>query len=343
MKQLIIIYILFMIIIMTLSCGKLILGSDPENTPFQNFDLLWKDYDEHYARFDDKDVNWDSLYSAYRREINIYTDDLKLSRFVGAMLLQLKDMHAVLRTHWGDYRYWDLIQGDYRHHFQLDHIKENYLVNYEIYHIFTYGKLNDDLGYIHIRTFGKPDIQVSFDYFDTILQGLTDLKGIVLDVRDNDGGISSHAQLVASRLTDERRLFRYWRFRNGPRHTDFTDFIPDYTEADGNHRFTKPTVLLTNRFSASATEEFILRLRVCPHVTVIGDTTSGGLGGQPITRELPNGWVYRIPTAKELTSEYENFEGTGIPPDIPVWITEWDSIIGRDTILDKAIQILSKN
>ena len=74
---------------------------------------------------------------------------------------------------------------------------------------------------------------------------------------------------------------------------------------------------------------------------MIGDTTSGGLGGQPITRELPNGWVYRIPTARELTPEKEIFEGVGIPPDIAVWITEQDSLNGKDTILEKAIQILS--
>ena len=197
------------------SCGKLILGSDPKSTPLLNFDLLWSDYDQYYSRFDYKNVNWDSLYHECRANIHLYTDELMLSRIVGAMLYHLKDMHAILRTHWGDYRYFDLVRGQFHQNFDLDNVKNNYLSFVTIHHVFIYGQLTDDIGYIHINSFGKADTKEAFDDFDNILQHLSQFEGLVIDIRNNEGGFSSHAKMVASRFTDEQRLYLYWQFRNG--------------------------------------------------------------------------------------------------------------------------------
>jgi carboxyl-terminal processing protease len=52
----------------------------------------------------------------------------------------------------------------------------------------------------------------------------------------------------------------------------------------------KLVVVLTSRSTASAVESFVMSMRVLPHTTIAGDATGGGVG-DPVFRELPNGWT----------------------------------------------------
>ena len=84
---------------------------------------------------------------------------------------------------------------------------------------------------------------------------------------------------------------------------------------------------------------FVLAMQVMPHVTVIGDTTGGGVGN-PIYRELPNGWTYRLSTKIQADARGRVIEATGVFPHIPVRTTVADSAAGTDRILEKAIEVL---
>ena len=64
----ILLYILILLI--CLSCVEKIVDPDFENTPINNFNILWEDYDRHYSRFIYKGVNWDSIYDVYSPLIN---------------------------------------------------------------------------------------------------------------------------------------------------------------------------------------------------------------------------------------------------------------------------------
>jgi C-terminal processing protease CtpA/Prc len=80
-------------------------------------------------------------------------------------------------------------------------------------------------------------------------------------------------------------------------------------------------------------------MKALPNVTVIGDTTGGG-SANPITLTLPNGWSYRVSRWIQYTAQKTIFEGIGLPPNIPLWISPADSAAGRDAILERAIQFL---
>jgi C-terminal processing protease CtpA/Prc len=84
-----------------------------------------------------------------------------------------------------------------------------------------------------------------------------------------------------------------------------------------------------------------MSMKVLPQVTIVGDTTGGGTGN-PIYRELPNGWVYRLST--EYRAEADNYivDGKGVAPDFYVLTTVPDSIKGLDRILEKGIEIIEK-
>lgn len=318
------------------SCDELVLGPDPDDTPEINFQLFWEDYDKNYSRFELKSVNWDSLYSYYRPQINNNMSDNELFDIVSAMLATFRDAHAKLYTPFDRYIY---ERTGYSRNFDLNVIRSNYLDNPENNGVFTYGKINDTIGYLHVRTFdGNSD---NYKYIDQLLNYFSDCDGIIIDIRGNGGGNDLNMAAVSTRFADQRRLAGYYRYKNGPEHDDFTDYISVYIEPKGEQQFTRPIALLTNREVASSAENFVLDLRALPHTTVIGDTTYGATGCNPIYRELPNCWIYWIPTAESYTPDFEIFEGIGLPPDIPVQITTADSINGIDTILEEAIRVLN--
>jgi carboxyl-terminal processing protease len=174
---------------------------------------------------------------------------------------------------------------------------------------------------------------------DVIINTLKDCKGIIVDIRNNGGGNDALGNIVAGRFADQPRVYSYVRFRSGPSHSDFTDYQANSIQPQGPRQYTKPVALLTNRLCFSSAEGTILMMRVLPNVTVIGDTTGGG-SANPITLTLPNGWSYRVSRWIQYTAQKTIFEGTGLPPNIPLWISPADAIAGHDAILERAIQFL---
>ena len=178
-----------------------------------------------------------------------------------------------------------------------------------------------------------------FNKIEELVTDFQDKKGIIIDVRGNDGGSDFNSLAIAGRFADEARLYRLITFRNGPEWDDFADWTEHYVLPMGLTQFTKPIVLLTNRGCFSACEGFTRMMRAFPYVTVVGDTTAGG-SGSPFFRELPNGWEYRLSTW--LVAEPGSFdvlEGEGLPPDVTVHISAADSLAGIDRILEEAISL----
>lgn len=327
-----------------LSCSDFLTGPDPENTPQQNFDILYQEFDRYYPFFEFKKINWDSLYHVYRPQVSTNTGDRELLSIMTDMLDNLRDGHVNIYTPFGDYAY----TGWYDHRiivFQLKVILTKYLNNNfsttsdnNIY----YGKLSEQTGYIYIKSFDSKILQEkNFTAIDDILDQFYHCDGIIIDVRENGGGNTGFAKIIASRFADEKRLTSFVRYRNGPGHNDFTDYIPQYCEPGGKRQFTKPVVVLTNRRSFSATEYFVFAMRALPHVTIIGDTTGGGMG-IPISRELPNGWSYRLPRSMQLSADSVNYEGIGLAPDILIVNPYTDKIFGTDTQLVRALHYLEE-
>ncbi len=82
-----------------------------------------------------------------------------------------------------------------------------------------------------------------------------------------------------------------------------------------------------------------MTLKGLEHVSVVGDTTAGGLGNN-VWRELVNGWNYRMTISLTTDKNGISFEGTGIPPDEVVWISKADSVAGTDTQIEMAIELI---
>jgi hypothetical protein len=165
-------------------------------------------------------------------------------------------------------------------------------------------------------------------------------------VPDEEGGPQAggvQARLVGGTLSPgdgigDRVLYRRIQCRDGPQHDDFSPPEDDHLEPSGRARFLGPVALLTNRRTFSAAESFVLAMRATPNVTVIGDITGGG-SGNPIQREMPNGWTFTISRWIERAPDGTTHEGVGLEPDLPALIPE-GQLGTADHILQAAIQHL---
>ncbi|MFQ5865287.1 MAG: S41 family peptidase [bacterium] len=323
---------------------------DPEIT----FEILWQTFEENYAFFELRNVDWNAQYQTFRPQVNPNTTDAELFDIMAAMLMPFDEDHVTLTNGMGrwvnpgpDHPLEDRVQEI----FQI--IVGKYLngnFSLEANDKFLYGKLTDKIGYLNILA--MQEFSPSFNDFsaqqsalesglDKIIQEFKDLDALVIDVRFNDGGYADFSRMITSRFADQKRLVYSKQARYGG-YNDFLPLLNFYVEPAGALQFTKKIVLLTSGFTASAAEEFTLSLMPYPYVTRIGEPTNGIFSDQ-LLRKLPNGWGFFLSNERYFSHEGVNYEKIGIPPDIEIFMSEADLAAGKDSILDAALQLLQGN
>ncbi|MEX0692563.1 MAG: S41 family peptidase [Gemmatimonadales bacterium] len=321
---------------LALGCADLLLEPDPPNDPMALFDELWMEFDRYYSHFEIKNIDWAAVGAEHRTHITPTSTDAQLFTLLSDMLDVLQDGHVNLWTPIGTYE-WDGWFAPYPESFVAARTNQ-YLTSAGVAAGgVRWGHIGADVGYIHIATFEDPRMVAEFD---DALAALSGVRGIVVDVRHNGGGSSTRAATIANRFADAAYHYQTVRYRNGPSHTDYTPPRQDSVRPD-RVAWRGPVVLLTNRRVFSAAETFVLAMRVLPQVIVVGDTTGGG-SGNPITRELSNGWVYRVPRWIVRTPEGNTYEGVGLGPDVWVQFDPADASVKGDPILDTALIHLAR-
>lgn len=314
-----------------------LLGPAPDpDDPVANFDALWTEFDRHYAFFELKEVDWNGLYDLYRPRAAAAQTSAELLAVFGEMLDHLKDGHVNVYTPTADYAYagW---YAPYPESFDWPTIQTRLSgIRHSPDERVVWGDLSAAIGYVHVGDFGA----IRDQDLDTVVEDFQAKDAVIVDVRSNGGGSDRASRRTAGLFTATRFHYRTIRYRNGPRHTDFSDPIHNYIEPRATPRFNGPVAVLTNRRTFSAAEDFVLAMRQLPQVSVVGDTTGGG-AGNPMFRELPNGWTFRLSRWLATDPDGFNWEGAGIPPDIWTVQTEADVVAGRDPVLDAAVQELA--
>lgn len=300
------------------------------NSKRENFELLWKIIDEKYCFFEYKDIDWDEIYERYSDRI---LEDMPNESFfdvLGEMLAELKDGHVNLYANHNVARYWKWYE-DYPDNFD-EKIQRNYIgTDYSIAGGMRYKVLEDNIGYIYYGSFSSG---VGEANLDQIINKMSICKGIIIDIRDNGGGLLSNVEKIASRFFNDKTLVGYIMYKTGKGHNDFSKPYARYVEPSGRLRFQKNVVILTNRRCYSAANDFVNAMKYAPNVTIIGDKTGGG-SGFPLSSELTNGWSVRFSACPIINAEKEHTE-FGIDPDIKIDMAQSDMVQGIDSIIERA-------
>ena len=137
------------------SCEKTLIGKEEPNNAINNFELVWKTFDERYGMFEVKNINWQQQYDIYRPMLNENSSDPDLYNVLTSMLKILNDNHVTLNTtdeNLPTFR--SGILGNHPYKFQEDFnigvIKQYYVPNLiEESNDISYGTIdNVNLGYI---------------------------------------------------------------------------------------------------------------------------------------------------------------------------------------------------
>src|SRR6202451_1806497 len=170
----------------------------------------------------------------------------------------------------------------------------------------------DDVGYIRITQFNEQTTEgLKKAISDLTSQlGSDKIKGFVVDLRNNPGGLLDQAISVSDAFLDKGEIVSP-RGRNAEETQRFNARAGDLTKG-------KPVIILINSGSASASEIVAGALQDHKRVTVIG-TRSFGKGSVQTIIPLGSGnGALRLPTARYFTPSGRSIQAKGITPDIEV-------------------------
>jgi hypothetical protein len=339
-------FLLFMTLVLVTGCERILIGPQHENTPEGNLNYLWRTIDEKYSLFPISHVNWDSLYNVSHSMIDGSITDSGLWAVCCQMLSPLNNGHLELVNEDFTLGFCPVMDYYDRNTFSIDLVRREYLVNSVVAgegNLISGRIRNTSLGYLYIRSFsGAANGRDWIRDMDNVIRDLLPCDGIIIDIRNNGGGLTRNDLYAASFFIDREITYYYSKVKIGPGHNDFSEAMPKkiFPRDDGIH-YTKQNVVLTNRFSASGSEAFTLILKNMPGTTQIGDTTRGAIGEVTHVAQLPVGWKLYYPCTLTLLGDGTSPEGVGIIPDILINNAPDDINSGKDRVIELAIDYLT--
>ncbi|QTE71215.1 S41 family peptidase [Clostridiales bacterium FE2011] len=197
--------------------------------------------------------------------------------------------------------------------------------------------LDDKIGYIAMYEFaGHSELE-----FEQALQKLLAQKaqGIIIDLRDNQGGWVEQARYIADLFMDEGELC-YLKYRDGEEHAD------EYRTKNG--KADVKLVILINENSASSSEILTGALRDCAGAVTVGVKSFGKGIIQMVSEVGVNGAGFQMTIAEYLTPSGTPVHKIGITPDYEVPLPEGDNGMYdfADTVHDiqlaKAVEVMKE-
>lgn len=197
----------------------------------------------------------------------------------------------------------------------------------KVYHV-EYEVLDNNVGYVSLLTFDE-------GCAEEMKNALTDLKNkgvnkIILDLRYNTGGLLKEALDMLDMLLDDGQIELITKSADGTETID---------KARGNKDFDCELVVLSNEYSASASEVLIASLKENGRAKIVG-TKTYGKGVIQNFYELSNGGALKLTTEEFFTPKNNKINKVGIEPDYVVELDEEALKNGVDSQLEKAKEIL---
>ncbi len=193
--------------------------------------------------------------------------------------------------------------------------------------------MEDDIGYIRITNFNQ---QTARD-FRTALDELVgdNMQALVLDLRNNPGGLLSQTIKIADMLLDEQVIV-YTEDRDGNRRE----------ETSSSDHVDVPLTVLVNKGSASASEILAGAVQDGERGTIVGETTFGKALVQGIREYSDDGSGFRYTVSQYFTPDGNYIQDEGIEPDIIVEMERTVSVElieeGEDLQLQQGIEVLKE-
>ena len=324
------------------------LKSDPKH----NFQVFWDTFNDHYASFDIKNINWNEVYEKYKPKINENSTDLELYTIFREMIGLLNDGHVKMEVP-------EKIEIDYKN--QLEEQEEKYSkldefkLNKEIAEFYVdslrnfnagmvrYGLINDKIGYVQINSMlmlADYDLQKDLDlrnFYGQYWEKAENRKD-ELQRQDEVDGINEILNSIINDLPKAKSYILDLRFNGGGKDAVALDILNHFSAKEkiaytkkartekgfaypqefkiipSKIHFSGNVFILTSNLTASASEILVLASLANPNIKRIGSTTEG-IFSSTLDKELPNGWEYELSNEVYQDLSGKNYENVGISAD----------------------------
>lgn len=194
-----------------------------------------------------------------------------------------------------------------------------------------YKTLEDKIGYVKLTQFQQRTNEDLENALETLEKDK--INSLILDLRNNPGGLLNGAVEVTSQFLSEGKLVVYIKGRTGEQQDFHTNNAknPDY-----------PMIVLVNEGSASASEIVAGALQDWGRAVVIG-TQTFGKGSVQTVIPLSDGSALRLTTARYYTPKGRSIQTTGITPDIIVKTEVKENSKSHPVIREKDLKQHLKN
>lgn len=338
-----------------------------------NFETLWNTFNDQYAFFKERTIDWKKVKEKYKAKYNDETRRFDFYTILKDMVLELQDTHSDFEVPDEFEKQWErlYLKSDTTDYENLvkDKIINKYVKQLKKYNgnELTWGLINDDIAYIQLNgmdalaNYKTTDAakyweiaEKSDDYFTDVIKGthyitkkivtdIKDTKYCIIDLRFNGGGYDQVGLAFMSHFIKyEYDVFKKKRrFRNGFAGEQTIGLEPS------KKPYLNPIYLLTSPYTASAAETTILATMNFPHFKRVGSNTNGALSDL-LLKELPNGWLYALSNEVYETMDGIVYEVSGIPSnyniDYPKDEEEFyksmlEELKNKDRAIEKVIEL----
>ena len=222
--------------------------------------------------------------------------------------LSIRDAVRKLRGEKGTSVRLAILRGNDRKEFTL--VRENIVMS----SVKGTRLLEDGIGYVRVTEFSEPTARALEQAIEKLRQ--KNLQALVLDLRNNPGGLLNSAVEVSQLFLKPDTLIVSTRGRGGVART------PPARSGGARHYTGFPMVVLVNNGSASAAEIVAGALQDNKRAVLVGETTYGKGSVQNIM-PLDDGNALRLTTARYYTPSGRCIHEKGIEPDIAMTTEEW--------------------
>jgi carboxyl-terminal processing protease len=177
--------------------------------------------------------------------------------------------------------------------------------------------LDKGYAYFRIAMFNRNSALHLRESLESIQQDGISLRGLIIDLRDNPGGVLQQAVTMADGFLEEG-LIVSTRGRNAVMQMEFS-------ASEGEWLPGIPVIILVDRSTASASEVFAGALQDHDRAVIVGERTFGKGSVQSVL-PLRNGDGIKLTTARYYTPSGRSIQAQGILPDIIVEAVETDEI-----------------
>lgn len=175
------------------------------------------------------------------------------------------------------------------------------------------SKLFEKIGYIKIFSFSNEQTFMDFKIAleDLISKTNHNLEGLIIDLRDNVGGMLSQALLIANLFVEEGKPLLEFEARN----VELSEtYIADDTPPIG----TFPLIILINKSTASSAEALALVLKELNRAIIIGQVSHGKGSVQTLFPLSEDGTAIRVTTGQYKSPTGVTIHKKGVHPSIVV-------------------------